>query len=227
MVTTLAQPVAQEIAGLEPESLARVYVIDDEIQVLEIVEIQLKAAGFDVLTFSSPELFLQQLPGLAPGVVLSDQRMPCIDGLEVQRRLRQRPNDFKLILLSGFPETRVVVEAMRQGAVNVLDKPYEKEEMLMSLRTAFSALRRSMVEDTRLPERLPDGRLYLETLSQRERGVIDLIYRGETNKSIGITLGISVKTVEKHRGKAMRKMQASCLADLIRLIDRELPEMDR
>lgn len=223
MVTTLAQ----EIVGEEADALDRVYVIDDEIQVLEIVEIQLKAAGFDVLTFPSPELFLQQFPGLAPGVVLTDQRMPSIDGLEVQRQLRQRPNDFKLILLSGFPETRVVVEAMRQGAVTVLDKPYDKEEMLMSLRTAFSALKRSMVEDTHLPDVLPGGRLYLETLSQRERGVVDLIYRGKTNKSIAILLGISVKTVEKHRGKAMRKMRASCVADLIRLMDRELPQIDR
>jgi len=222
MLTTLAQETTVEGA----DSLDRVYVIDDEIQVLEIVEIQLKAAGFDVQTFPSPELFLQQLPSLAPGVVLSDQRMPSIDGLEVQRQLRQRPNDFKMILLSGFPETQVVVEAMRQGAINVLDKPFDREDMLMSLRTAFSALKRALVEDTRLPGALPDGRLYLETLSPREREVVDLIYWGETNKSIGIILGISVKTVEKHRGKAMKKMNASCLADLIRLMDRELPQTE-
>ena len=114
---------------------------------------------------------------------------------------------------------------MRQGAVSVLDKPLDRAELLLSVSAAFSKLERSMVEDVGLPEARPDGRLYIELLSKRERGVIDLVYRGETNKSVGIALGVSIKTVEKHRGTAMRKMQVSCLAELIRLMDRELPQI--
>lgn len=227
MASTVDQLTTQEVSTEGSDSLRRVYVVDDEIQVLEIIEIQLEAAGFDVVTFSSPEPFLSQLPTLAAGVVLADQRMPFADGLEVQRRLRERPNDFKLILLSGFPETRIAVEAMRQGAVTVLDKPYNKEELINSLNTAFSELERSITEDAGLPELLPGGKLYLDSLSKREREVIDLVYRGETNKSVAITLGISIKTVEKHRGKAMRKMHVSSLAELIRLMDRELPQIDK
>ena len=210
----------------ETETQRRVYVVDDEVQVLEIIQIQLQAAGFDVVTFSSPEPFFAQLPDLPSGVVLADQRMPFADGLEVQRRLRDRPSDFKLILLSGFPETRIAVEAMRQGAVTVLDKPYNKEELLLALNTAFAELERSINEDSGLPDPLPGGQLYLESLSKREREVIDLVYQGETNKSVAIKLGISIKTVEKHRGKAMRRMHVSSLAELIRLMDRELPQLD-
>lgn len=226
MAMTIDHSESAEADAKEAESVRRVYVVDDEIQVLEIIEIQLGAAGFEVVTFSSPEPFLAQLPDLPSGVVLADQRMPFADGLEVQRRLRDRPNDFKMILLSGFPETRIAVEAMRQGAITVLDKPYNKEELLLALNTAFTELERTIYEDSGLPDPLPGGQLYLESLSKREREVIDLVYRGETNKSVAITLGISIKTVEKHRGKAMRRMHVSSLAELIRLMDRELPQLD-
>jgi len=179
------------------------------------------------MTFDSPEPFLSRLATLASGVVLVDQRMPPhADGLEVQRRLQQRPHDFKVILLSGYPETRIAVQAMKQGAVTVLDKPYNKDELLRALGIAFTELDRSLTEGDGLPKALPGGQLYLETLSHREREVIDLVYHGETNKSVGIKLGISIKTVEKHRGKAMKKMHVSSLAELIRLMDRELPQLD-
>jgi len=217
-----SQPTPEVSGDVSPAS-RRVYVLDDEIQVLQVIEIQLTTAGFDVMTFSSPKPFLAQLSSLQPGVVLVDQRMPFADGLEVQRLLRKRRNAFKLILLSGFPETRIAVEAMRRGAVTVLDKPYNKDELLSELETAFAELDRSVSDHSGLPEMLPDGRLYIESLSRRERQVIDLVYQGETNKSVAINLGISIKTVEKHRGKTMKKMHASSLAELIRLLDREPP----
>jgi len=124
--------------------------------------------------------------------------------------------------LSGYPETRVAVEAMRHGAVTVLDKPYNRDQLLASLEEAFDALARAATDDKGLPAVLPDGTQYLDRLSSRERQVVDLVYKGETNKSIGIQLGISIKTVEKHRGKAMKKMEVSSLAELIRLMEREL-----
>ena len=201
----------------------RVYVIDDQVQVLEVMQIQLDTMGFDTQTYSSSETFLLQMPKLPPGVVIADQRMPFADGLEIQRRLNEYPRSFKMILLSGFPETRIAVEAMRQGAVTVLDKPYQRDELLASLNQAFKELWECIADEHGLPELLPGGGLYLDNLSRREREVIDLVYRGATNKSVSIALGISIKTVEKHRSKAMRKMQVSSLAELIRLMDRELP----
>lgn len=227
-MTTILEREADSMPGLnEVTPPQRVYVLDDEPQVLEIIQIQLASAGFDVVTFDSPEPFLSQLATIPSGVVLVDQRMPPhADGLEVQRRLQERPNDFKVIMLSGYPETRIAVQAMKLGAVTVLDKPYNKDELVRALGVAFAELERSMAENAGLPKALPGGKLYLDLLSRREREVIDLVYHGETNKSVGITLGISIKTVEKHRGKAMKKMHVNSLAELIRLIDRERPQVD-
>lgn len=200
----------------------RVYVLDDERQVLDVIAMQLTAAGFSVTTFSQGWEFIEQLSSLEPGVVVSDQRMPDIEGLEVQKHLQAQGNKFQVILLSGYPETRVAVEAMKRGAVTVLDKPYDKGQLIDSLEEAFELLSRAASDDSSLPPVMYTGEQYIERLSSRERQVIDLVYNGQTNKSIGIQLGISIKTVEKHRGKAMKKMEVTSLAELIRLMDREL-----
>lgn len=210
-----------------PQTERLVYVLDDEVQVLEVIELQLNAAGYSVITYTSAAEFLENIHELRPGVVVSDQRMPGVSGLNVQQQLRKFSNRFQLILLSGYPETRVAVEAMRQGAVTVLDKPYNRGQLLASLEIAFDALGRAATDDRGLPAVLSDGTQYLDRLSSRERQVVDLVYKGETNKSIGIQLGISIKTVEKHRGKAMKKMEVSSLAELIRLMERELGSSTR
>lgn len=199
----------------------RVYVLDDELQVLEVIEMQLTTAGFDVVTFSRSGEFLERAAELPGGVVVSDQRMPEFDGLSVQKHLQNASHKFQLILLSGFPETRIAVEAMKHGAVTVLDKPYNKEQLVSSINEAFRTLQRVHAEELGLPPILPAGERYIDRLSKRERQVIDQVYGGQTNKSIAIALEISIKTVEKHRGKAMRKMCVASLAELIRLIDRE------
>ena len=210
-----------------PQAERVVYVLDDEVQVLEVIELQLNAAGYSVVTYANSSEFLENIHDLLPGVVVSDQRMPGASGLKVQEQLRKFSSKFQLILLSGYPETRVAVEAMRQGAVTVLDKPYNHEQLLTSLDDAFDALARATSDDEGLPTTLSDGTLYLDRLSSRERQVVDLVYKGETNKSIGIQLGISIKTVEKHRGKAMKKMAVNSLAELIRLMERELGASSR
>ncbi len=209
----------EEATDVRPRS---VYVVDDEIQVLDVISLQLNAAGYNVRTFSRAPEFLESLPKLDAGVVLCDQRMPELNGLEVQQKLKPFGNKFALIILSGYPETSVAVTAMKRGAVTVLDKPYHKDQLLASLEDAFAILDRASNDEQGLPPVLPNGELYLDRLSERERQVVDLVYDGETNKSIGIRLGISIKTVEKHRGKAMKKMAVASLAELIRVMDREL-----
>lgn len=225
MPSTIQQDEAVNVnlsVDMEPLSEnKRVYVLDDEHQVLEVIEMQLTAAGFDVVTFSRSSEFLRQAGELPSGVIVSDQRMPEIDGLTLQKHLLQLPNQFQLILLSGFPETRVAVEAMKHGAVTVLDKPYNREQLVSSVGDAFRALVRSESDLGGLPPLLPMGASYVDRLSVRERQVIDLVYAGQTNKSIAIALKISIKTVEKHRGKAMKKMLVTSLAELVRLIDRD------
>jgi two-component system, LuxR family, response regulator FixJ len=205
----------------ETERVRCVYVIDDEIQVLEVIEMQLAAVGYTVKTFSRASGLLAVVEQLEPGIIVSDQRMPEIDGLHLQRELQKWKHKFPLIILTGYPETRVAVQAMKQGAVTVLDKPYNKTQLIDSIEEAFQTLDRAITDDAHLPPVLSNGAAYKDRLSGRETQVVDLVYEGETNKSIGISLGISIKTVEKHRGKAMKKMEVSSLAELIRLLDRE------
>jgi len=212
---------ALSFGGQEARPARHVYVLDDEVQVLEVIEVQLKAAGYQVSTYSRGAEFLRDLDKLPAGVVLSDQCMPEVDGLTVQKRLLPFGHKFRLILLSGYPETSVAVQAMKQGAVTVLDKPYNKEQLLSAIGEAFDTLAHASIDEDGLPPVLEGGEQYLKRLSSRERQVVDLVYEGKTNKSIGIQLGISIKTVEKHRGKAMKKMEVASLAELIRLMGRE------
>ena len=111
---------------------------------------------------------------------------------------------------------------MKNGAVTVLDKPFDRAELLSAVKEAFRQLKHSDSFNEILPPVLRPGESYLDRLSLRERDVILLIYKGATNKSAGIHLGISIKTVEKHRGSAMKKLGVPSLASLVRLLDRDL-----
>ena len=203
-------------------SVERVYLVDDDPAVLKVVATMLHISGYDVRAYSSPAEFLQDSEWLPCGVVITDQVMHGIRGIEVQRFLTARPHHFKVILITAFPTTSLAVEAMKNGAVTVLDKPFERTELLSAVREAFRQLKNADSFDESLPPALPAGQSYLDRLSLREREVIMMVYRGATNKATGIQLGISAKTVEKHRSGAMRKLQVSSLASLIRLMDREL-----
>ena len=200
----------------------RVYVIDDDLEVLNVVTAMLTLSGYDVTAYDSPSKFLAESGSLPAGVVVTDQVMHHVEGIEVQRRLSSRPNHFKVILVTAFPRTSLAVAAMKYGAVTVLDKPFKRAELLLAVGEAFRQLHQTDSFNSTLPPVLASGGSYLERLSQRERDVILLVYRGATNKSIGIQLGISSKTVEKHRSNAMKKLQVTSIASLIQLIDRDL-----
>ncbi len=200
----------------------RVYAIDDDAAVLEVVQMMLRQAGYDVRAYQSSAQFVAEAAQLPPGVVVTDQVMNQVEGIEIQRRLSARPSDFRVILVTAFPRTSLAVAAMKSGAVTVLDKPFDRRELLEAVAEGFRQLQNAESSEQALPPLLADGENYLSRLSEREREVIQLVYEGATNKGIAIQLGISIKTVEKHRGKAMKKMQVSSLASLVRLMDREL-----
>ena len=151
-----------------------------------------------------------------------DIRMPQINGLELQRRLISRGLSWPVIVMSAFPGTDGTVVAMRQGAFTVLDKPIQLPDLLNLMEDAFVELTRrcDLLDD--LPAELGGQVRYLDRLSARERMIIDYVYEGETNRNIALMLDLSVKTVEKHRGRAMKKMQVGTFAQLIRLMNREL-----
>jgi two-component system, LuxR family, response regulator FixJ len=203
------------------EQTRRVYVLDDETSVLGMLKLMLTQAGYDVVAFDSPVDFLAQFRSLPSGVVLTDQVMGSAEGIDVLRRLSDRPSEFSVILMTAFPKMRLAVEAMRAGAVTVLDKPFERTLLVEAIEDAFRQLSASVEEESVLPPPMPGGRTYFEQLSSREKDVLRLVYDGATNKSIGIRLNISIKTVEKHRGRGMKKMGVGSLAALIRLMNRE------
>ena len=203
-------------------STRNVFVIDDDSLLREAVGQRLEQDGFSVMGFPSARTFLKALPDLSPGVILVDVRMPEIDGLELQRRLVSRGLSWPVIVMSAFPGTYGTVMAMRQGAFTVLDKPIDLSELLDLMEDAFHELQRRCDQLTDLPPELGGLVRYLDRLTERERQIIDKVYSGSTNRTIAETLQLSVKTVEKHRGRAMRKMQVRTFAQLIRLMDREM-----
>lgn len=216
-----SSPAAIAEAGLAGQA-KRVYVIDDDKAVLDIIHLTLEKAGYDVRPYQYSLQFVEESSELAPGVVITDQVMNQMEGIEVQRHLATRPNHFRVILVTAFPRTSLAVAAMKFGAVTVLDKPFDRRELIEAVEEGFRQLQNAGNQDQALPPVLADNASYLSRLSEREREVIQLVYEGATNKSIGIQLGISIKTVEKHRGKAMKKMEVLSLASLVRLMDREL-----
>lgn len=213
-------------AGSEPPpptpGLRRVYAIDDDAAVLRVLELILQQKGYEVVPFTSSMDFIRQSEHLPPGVVVTDQVMAQAQGTEVQKHLSGRPDHFRVILITAFPRTSLAVTAMKAGAVTVLDKPFDRVQLIEAVEEGFRLLEEAEETDQSLPPVLPHGESYLSRLSEREREVIQLVYEGATNKSIGIQLGISIKTVEKHRGKGMKKMEVSCLAGLVRLMEREI-----
>lgn len=215
-------PVEDAVVGSGAAASHRVYVIDDDPLVLEVIQSMLQHVGYDVFSYQSSAQFVEDAPLLAPGVVVTDQVMNQFKGTEIQHQLAARPNHFRVILVTAFPRTSLAVTAMKSGAITVLDKPFQRRELIDAVAEGFRQLHSAEIDDESLPPLLPDNASYLDRLSAREREVIQLVYNGATNKAIGIQLRISIKTVEKHRGKAMRKLQVTSLARLIRLMDREM-----
>jgi two-component system response regulator FixJ len=149
-----------------------------------------------------------------PAVVLMDIRMPEIDGLELQRRLRARKVAVPVIVITGHGDVALAVEAMKAGAADFIEKPFDDEVLLEAIRSALA--RRS--QDSGNEARLAEIRSHMELLSAREREVLDRLVVGKANKVIAHELGISPRTVEVYRAKVMTKMQADSLSDLVRMV---------
>ncbi|MFM7055869.1 MAG: response regulator transcription factor [Planctomycetota bacterium] len=216
------QPTQDSPSPAQENSPRRVYAVDDDPNVLHVLRTMLSQARFDVVCYSSAVSFLKDLALLSRGMVITDQVMPEVTGLQLHQQLRTlRPMDFRLILITAFPRTSLTVEAMKLGAITVLDKPFDRSELLEAVEDGFQRLNTISESDQPLPPPLPGGQGYLDLLSDREREIIQMVYQGSTNKSISIRLELSIKTIEKHRARGMRKMKVHSLAALVRLIDRE------
>lgn len=192
---------------------AIVHVIDDDDAVRESLAFLLGTAGIDVQTYESAVAFLKVAPEVKLGCVITDVRMPELSGVDLLRRLRELKLGVPVIVITGHGDVPLAVEAMKIGAVDFLEKPFDDEVLLASVRSALSQLDRDSKRQAERGE--IEGRL--ATLSNRERDVLEGLVAGHANKQIAYDLGISPRTIEIYRANLMTKMQAASLSDLVRM----------
>lgn len=194
-----------------------VFIVDDEPSVCRCLARVARQAGFAEKTFSSAEDFLAARPSVwqHPACLVLDLQMPGIGGLELQRELATGPVPCPVIFISGNGDIPATVQAMKQGAVTFLPKPFEQEDLLRAIREAFEKHRIMLEENSEV--RLLRGQI--GSLTEREREVMAWVISGALNKQIAGELGIVEQTVKVHRARMMEKMHAVSVAQLVRLCD--------
>lgn len=194
---------------------AIVFVVDDDISVRESVASLIKIAGWQPQTFVSAQEFLSQPPAQVPSCLVLDVTLPGLNGLELQEQLAGR-HDMPIIFITGNGDVPMTVRAMKAGAVEFLTKPFDDDVLLNAIR---AALERSRVALATQAEMRVIRDCY-DSLTPRERQVMQLVVSGLLNKQVGGELGISEITVKAHRGQVMRKMKADSLPDLVTMAAR-------
>jgi FixJ family two-component response regulator len=191
-----------------------VFVVDDDRMARESVCALVRSLGVRAESFASAEEFLAAYTADRPGCLVTDVRMLGMSGVELQQRLIDDGVSLPVIVLTAYPRTSLTVKVMQQGAVTLLEKPYEDDEL-------WDAIRGALANDARTREELgwvQEVRRRWETLTDKEREVLDGIVAGKANKVIARDLGISVRTVENRRRDIFAKMQADSVAELVRLV---------
>jgi len=192
---------------------AIVHVIDDDEALRDSLTFLLRAADIEVMSYSSAAAFLDALPLKGLTCIITDVRMPGLTGIDLLRRVKELGIEVPVIVITGHGDVPLAVEAMRFGAIDFLEKPFDDEILLQSVQ---AALRQQAGVAKRQSERAEiEGRL--ATLSPRERDVLGGLIAGRANKQIAFDLGISPRTVEIYRANLMDKMQAGSLSDLVRM----------
>jgi two-component system response regulator FixJ len=190
-----------------------VCVIDDDEAIRKSLAFLLRATKVEVQTFGSASVFLENLPNIRSGCIITDVRMPEMSGIDLLRRLRELKTLMPVIVITGHGDVPLAVEAMKEGAVNFLEKPFDDDSLLAAIR---SALAERANNGERQAGRAAIHRKF-EVLSTRERQVLEGLVAGHPNKIIAFDLGISPRTVEIYRANVMTKMAATSLSDLVRM----------
>jgi two-component system response regulator FixJ len=190
-----------------------IHVIDDDDAVRESLAFLLETADLNVRTYDSAVSFLEQTPSIAPGCIITDVRMPGMSGLELVRALSARGVAIPIVVVTGHGDIPLAVEAMREGIVDFIEKPFGDETILKAVRHALELgrdQRQAAQQKSAVLERLA-------RLSARERDVLQGLVEGKSNKEIAIAHGISHRTVEVYRANLMTKMDAASLSELVRM----------
>lgn len=198
-----------------------VYVVDDETEVRRSLGFLMKTAGFMPRPYLTGGDFLADAPGLALGCVLLDIRMPEIDGLDVIDRLGRIAGRLPIIVMTGHGDVGTAVRAMKLGAIDFLEKPFENDVLLRSLDQAFVILARDALADQQ--RRAAEQRI--EVLTPRERDVLALLADGKSNKEVAMALALSVRTVEMHRATMFDRLGVRTLPEALKLAFRAKAEL--
>ena len=190
-----------------------VHVIDDDAAMRDSLAFLLDTSGYAVETYESALHFLEAHPQTASGIIVTDVRMPDMTGLQLVRLLKGRGSRAPVIVITGHADVPLAIEAMKEGVVDFLEKPFEEEALLSAVMRARQG---AEAERARIVE-LEKARAAFEKLSQREYEVLQGIVAGKLNKTIAHDLGISPRTVEVYRANVMTKTGASSLSELVRM----------
>jgi two-component system response regulator FixJ len=190
-----------------------VYVVDDDESIRARLDVLFRGAGLTVRSFESAKAFLVFLPQAHSGCIVTDVRMPEVTGMDLLRHVMTVRPELPVIVMTGMGDVALAVEAMKTGAVDFLEKPFEDGSMLSAV---HAAIKREEEASTRKAENA-NIRDRLESLSKRERQVLEELLSGNPNKIMAYNLGISARTVEKYRANLMDKMAAKSVSDLVRM----------
>jgi len=190
-----------------------VYIIDDDEAMRDSLSFLLDSAGYRVTLFETATSFLEALTRLEFGCIVSDVRMPGIDGIELLNRMKAAGSKFPILIMTGHGDVPLAVEAMKLGAVDFLEKPFEDDRLVAMIEGAI----RQADTSARTEAMTQDITARIASLSPRERQVMDGLIAGLSNKLIAREYDISPRTIEVYRANVMTKMQANSLSELVRL----------
>lgn len=194
-------------------SKVKVYVIDDDEAMRDSLNFLLDSAGLEVTLFETAQQFLDALPGLDFGCVVSDVRMPGIDGIELLRRMKAGQSKFPILIMTGHGDVPLAVEAMKLGAIDFVEKPFDDDRLTGMIEAAIRQAEPAAKDDAVTQNIVAR----IATLSPRERQVMEGLIAGLSNKLIARDYDISPRTIEVYRANVMTKMQAGSLSELVRL----------
>jgi FixJ family two-component response regulator len=197
----------------KPEPKPVVFIVDDDISIRESLEMVVQTAGWTAETFGSAQEFLERPRAGGASCLILDVAMPGITGLELQERIRLERPEMPIIFISGCGDIPATVRAMKNGAIEFLEKPYGEQDVLVAVRDAVARSQAAL----KARQASQGTRDAYATLTRRERDVMGLVVAGLLNKQVGGELGISEITVKTHRGNVMRKMNARSFADLVNM----------
>jgi RNA polymerase sigma factor (sigma-70 family) len=196
------------------QSEPTVFIVDDDQEVREAIQLLMESVGVTAVSFASAQAYLEQLDCDRPGCLILDVRMKGMSGLDLQERLAQEPLHPPIIIITGHGDVPMAVRAVKAGAVDFIEKPFNDQTLLDAVHRAFDQDARNRGQALRIA----DIQERLARLTPREREILDQVIGGKRNRMIAADLGISQSTVEAHRARVMEKLEARSLSDLMRMM---------